>query len=1013
MDSPGIVATFRGIIRCIVIGCALGLAACGGGDGDDSQGGSGNTQPAPPGIGAAGGTVLGPNGSKVEIPVGALAVVTQIAVAQTSTAAPPLPPGLTPIGQMFAFTPHGTTFAVPVTVTLPFNPASVPAGRTPALFKTNAQNQWVKVANAIFGATSVSGQVTSFSDFQAVTEDPGLDAAIVRRTYTFSDLINSGVGAVGGQTLNKGSAIESFGKDLLDTHEFGPANFDSGFAFFDGTRLERDDIAHGIVASAVDGKTLQVATEAPRANANIRGEVVGSETELIQRHAFVKVEKDATMTFTMPLARIETHDDNVSQPRPCDPFAECDFIRGELNLEVKALNLDHASTEFFSISSTATVSGFANHWRPNAHTVIGSSVPFWRLDDFEFVESAGPSAAGSQAVLGLSQPLTFSVDLSSVEVGESFLIRIKANAHAHNRLGGPPSERPTAAGAYINFEQPSASGAGSLFLTNGLQQVDAPAEDFDPPPIAFPPLPCGSNPGAGVLQFSAATYTTPERDAPPTVTITRTGGSSGRVSATFTTIGGTATGDSDFEPVNVTVFFADGDAQPRVVEIPIAEDPNAEGDETVELELSQPGGCVQLGPQKTAILTIVDDDAAAQPSGLDATFDGDGKAALEAFGGDRSGMAVQSDGKVIMVGGRSSDWVMARFNADGSLDKTFGDEDDEGTVTTDMVANKQEESLAVTIQRDGKIVVAGYSGLVIALARYNADGTLDNTFDGDGKVISGVSGRAFAVAIDGNDRIVVAGDVQKSNPTDPSDFVVARFNANGGFDSTFGSTLGFTTTDIGKVGNEAHGLKVLADNSLLVSGFAPIVVSVNGGPVTQSAAQGAVVRYLSNGSVDPVFGVVALPGDNVGRGMAVQSDGKIVLAGSIDIATFPATDKRFALMRLNANGTIDETFGTLGRVQTSITGRGDAALSVAVQADDKIVAAGAGSAQLNSNFAVARYDRNGNLDTSFNQDGKLTIDFFGFTDVAENIVIQSNGKIVVGGLALHNFDGYGVARILP
>ena len=420
---------------------------------------------------------------------------------------------------------------------------------------------------------------------------------------------------------------------------------------------------------------------------------------------------------------------------------------------------------------------------------------------------------------------------------------------------------------------------------------------------------------------------------------------------------------------------------------------------------------MQLGPQQTAILTIVDDDRPPPRSGLDASFDGDGKAALEGFGGDRSGMAVQSDGKVIMVGGTFSDWLMARFNADGTIDKTFGDE---GTVRTNMVPNKQEESLAVTIQPDNKIVVAGYSGLVIALARFNADGSPDDTFDGDGKVISGVLGRAFAVAIDGNDRIVVAGDVLKSNPTDPSDFVVARFNSNGSFDPTFGSTLGFTTTDIGKLANEAHGLKVLADDSVLVSGFAPIIVSsVNGGPVTQSTPQGAVVRYLSNGSIDPAFGVVALPGDNVGRGMAVQSDGKIVLAGSIDVATFPATDKRFALMRLNANGTVDETFGTRGRVQTSITTRGDAALGVALQADGKIVAAGVGSEQLNSNFAVARYDRDGNLDTSFNQDGKLTIDFFGFTDVAENIVIQSNGKIVVGGLALHNFDGYGVARILP
>ena len=216
MNSPGIVRRIQGITRCIVIGFALCLAACGGGGGDDDPAG---TQPAPsppPGIGAAGGTVLGPNGSKVAIPSGALAVVTQIAVDLTTAAAPPLPPGLTPIGQMFAFTPHGTTFALPVTVTLPFDPASVPAGVTPALFKTNAQNQWEKVANATFGASSVSGQVTSFSDFQTVTEDPGLPSSAVRRNYTFSDLVNGEEGALGSHTLIRGDAIVSVGTNLVD-----------------------------------------------------------------------------------------------------------------------------------------------------------------------------------------------------------------------------------------------------------------------------------------------------------------------------------------------------------------------------------------------------------------------------------------------------------------------------------------------------------------------------------------------------------------------------------------------------------------------------------------------------------------------------------------------------------------------------------------------------------------------------------------------------------------------------
>ncbi len=703
MSSLGIAR--RIIRRCIVIGFAFGLAACGGGGGGDQSGAAGSqpTQPVPSGIGSAGGTVLGPNGSKVEIPRGALAVVTQIAVDQTTLNAPPLPAGLTPIGQMFAFTPHGTTFAVPVTVTMPFDPAAVPAGVTPALFKTNAQNQWERVVNATFGASSVSGQVTSFSHFQPVN-DPDLPSSAVRRNYTFSDLITNAAGPLGGQTLIRGPEIVSVNTNLVDPHEFGPAHFDSGFAFFDGTRLESNEIANGIVTSAVDGRTFQVATEAPLANASTLGDTVGSETELIQRIGFLKEEENATLSFTMPLVRIETHDDNISQGRPCDPFANCDFIRGELNLEVKAFS---GNREFFHITGIATVSGFAQNWHPSARTVIGSSVPFWSIDDFDFPVTAGPNnASGSQAVLTLRKPQTFSVDLSSIGKGQSFQIRIKANAHAHNRLGGPPSERPTSAGAYINFETPSGSGAGSLFLTTGLAQADVPLDDPDPPPIPFPPLPCGSNPGAGVLQFSAATYTTPERDAPPTVTVTRTGGSSGRVSATFTTIGGTATADSDFEPVNVTVFFADGDSEPRVVEIPIAEDSDAEPDETIELELSQPGGCVQLGPQSTAILTILDDDTAL-PSGLDPNFDGDGKAALERFGGDRSGMAVQPDGKVIMVGGSLSDFIMARFNANGTLDENFGDD---GKVTTPIPgadALGVEEALAVAIQRDGKIVVAG------------------------------------------------------------------------------------------------------------------------------------------------------------------------------------------------------------------------------------------------------------------------------------------------------------------
>ena len=141
------------VVRYVVIGCALLLSACGGG-GDGDSGSSNAITPPPPlasGIGPAGGTVNGPNGTKVVIPPGALAANTPIAITQIAASAIPLPSGITPIGATFAFTPHGTTFAVPVTVTLPFDPASVPAGALPQFMKTNAQNQWQDIANPVFG----------------------------------------------------------------------------------------------------------------------------------------------------------------------------------------------------------------------------------------------------------------------------------------------------------------------------------------------------------------------------------------------------------------------------------------------------------------------------------------------------------------------------------------------------------------------------------------------------------------------------------------------------------------------------------------------------------------------------------------------------------------------------------------------------------------------------------------------------------------------------------------------
>ncbi|MDL1861204.1 hypothetical protein FBR04_09265 [Betaproteobacteria bacterium PRO7] len=160
------------------------LAACSGSGGEAQQ----NV----PTVGPAGGTVSGPNGARVVIPPGALANATPIAIAQSASGAPAVPSGFNAFGPMYAFTPHGTTFVAPVTVTVPFDPARVPAGATPVLYKTNAQNQWEPVPGATIGAGTATAQVTSFSFFllgnlpPVITQQPQ-DASVVEgQTATFS-----------------------------------------------------------------------------------------------------------------------------------------------------------------------------------------------------------------------------------------------------------------------------------------------------------------------------------------------------------------------------------------------------------------------------------------------------------------------------------------------------------------------------------------------------------------------------------------------------------------------------------------------------------------------------------------------------------------------------------------------------------------------------------------------------------------------------------------------------------
>jgi uncharacterized delta-60 repeat protein len=412
------------------------------------------------------------------------------------------------------------------------------------------------------------------------------------------------------------------------------------------------------------------------------------------------------------------------------------------------------------------------------------------------------------------------------------------------------------------------------------------------------------------------------------------------------------------------------------------------------------------------VMTILDNRQAGptQPSGLDPTFDTDGKVTTE-FGGDDTGMAIQPDGKIVMVGGSLSDFVLARYNTDGSLDTTFGTN---GKVTHSMLTGSSEEiARAVAIQPDGKIVVAGHTGQFgrpgrpagnrfdHAVVRYNADGSVDTTF-GAGGVASSLIGRIFAMALQPDGGIIVVGDAPQ-----PEDIMVARYNEKGNLDLGFGEG-GFRLFDLSFGAELAENVAVQSNGAIVLSG----PHTKQGDTVREQHT--AVVRLDAGGDPDASFGtagVLILDFTRVSDGLAVQSDGRIVLVGEAGTAKLGVS--QFATMRLNTNGTPDSSFGTEGKVFTAITTQSDTAKAVALQPDGKIVVAGSSANQVNRNFAAVRYNANGTLDASFATASMLTVDFFGSTDVAENVAIQGDGKIVLGGMARDDFDGYGLARVNP
>lgn len=400
---------------------------------------------------------------------------------------------------------------------------------------------------------------------------------------------------------------------------------------------------------------------------------------------------------------------------------------------------------------------------------------------------------------------------------------------------------------------------------------------------------------------------------------------------------------------------------------------------------------------------------------LDTTFDGDGILTTDIGGGNNFAQAValQPDGKIVAAGSsrdtvNSDDFAVVRYNPDGTLDNTF---DGDGIATANIAAANSDAAFAVTIQPDGKILLAGqtFNGSLtkIAVVRLNANGSPDTTFDGDGIVVTSIgsgSEQVRAIALQNDGKIVVAG--QTFNGAN-NDIAVLRYNSNGSLDATFdgisGNGNGIVTTAIGAATDTGYGVVIQPDGKIVVAGF---YFSGTNNDV-------AVLRYDANGVLDASFDadgiVTAAAGTNTDEAFAValQTDGKIVIAG----CTNSGTPNDFLIMRFNTNGSLDSSFGGNGITITPIGNGAEIANSVAIQADGKIVAAGFSSNGANNDFAVIRRNADGSLDTTFDGDGKLTTPIGISVDTANGVAIQADGKIVaVGRTVIGSFADFGVVR---
>jgi uncharacterized delta-60 repeat protein len=416
----------------------------------------------------------------------------------------------------------------------------------------------------------------------------------------------------------------------------------------------------------------------------------------------------------------------------------------------------------------------------------------------------------------------------------------------------------------------------------------------------------------------------------------------------------------------------------------------------------------------------------AQTAGtLDATFGSGGKVVSSPSGAVRD-LALQPDGKII-AGGiadglHHEEFGVVRYNANGTVDTSFGNSGlaqinfDESPADVTSSSNK---ILAVSIQPDGKILASGYKqnvssaydGVHFAVARFNANGSLDTSFGTGGKLLPFASTNLektfglISMILQPDGKFVLAAATNTAGPPLYGYFILARFNSDGSSDASFGSG-GVVTSHILSQSTDKSAMYHLAlqpDGKILACGGV-----THATPEGATQGGGVVLRYNADGSPDNTFasgGVLIFDQSAGGSGatiydtvsdVRIEPDGKIIAAGrSYRNTNAPNT----FLMRLNSGGTLDSSFGTNGIAATNfypIT-----MPQIRRQLDGKYLV-GHTDNGVNRDFQIMSFNNNGTTDTSFNSSvhpGFTETDFGGSDDYAWAILLQPDGKVILGGSA--------------